>query len=150
MSSEPCRHHDIQVFDGLRCCLACGEAVFEQAPATRSQPHLQASGQYCYNRLNYELGQEIRLLVLHPGQDHELHVSAELQRDIIHANLTDRPVYEALSYTWASQDGDDSLSGCVTCRSTGDTIAVTKTCGAALRSLRLRGRKRVLWVRALI
>jgi hypothetical protein len=149
MSSKPCRHHDIQVFDGLRCCLACGEAVFNQAPSTRSQPHLQASGQYSYNRLNYELGQEIRLLVLHPEQDNELHVGAELQCDITHANLMDRPVYEALSYTWASQDGDDSLSGRIVCRSTGDTIAITKTCEAALRCLRLRGRKRILWVDAL-
>lgn len=65
MSERHCHHPDVREFDGLRCCLACGEAVFEtpiseslgdSAPLTRSP--------YRYTDLNYKLGQDIRLLVL--------------------------------------------------------------------------------------
>jgi hypothetical protein len=48
---------------------------------------------------------------------------------------------------WATQDGDASLSQAVYCR--GRTIAVTKHCEAALKSLRRQGRKRALWIDAI-
>ncbi|PVI06628.1 HET-domain-containing protein [Periconia macrospinosa] len=134
-----CRHNDIHVFDNLRCCLACGETVFSD-----STPDLNVAeaGPYQYAKLNYTLGQEIRLVILFPGQQSE-----DIFVDIVHVNLSDHPVYEAVSYSWATEDGDASLSQTIYCR--GRSILVTKHCEAALRCLRRKGRKRYLWVDAI-
>jgi hypothetical protein len=138
----PCRHHDIQKFDNIRCCLACGEAVFESTPNLTFSPQHEGSVFYKYAPLNYALGQEIRLAVVFPGLP-----SDDVSLDIVHVNLTDQPAYEAVSYSWATQSGDASLSQVVYCR--GRAIAVTKQCEAALKCLRRQGRKRALWVDAI-
>jgi hypothetical protein len=145
-SRNPCRHHDIHVFDGFRTCLACGEAVFDHLPGANPNSDQHEPGPYSYKQLNYSLGQEIRLLVLHPRRSQEQNAAQELDCDIIHVNLADKPVYEALSYTWASEDGDASLSASIRCLGTGCTVAITRSCEGALRQLRRRGQKRVLWV----
>lgn len=137
-----CRHRDIQTFDGFRCCLACGETVFESTPDLELNPQHAGPVAYKYSPLNYALGQEIRLVILYPGKPEE-----DIALDIVHANLSDNPAYEAISYAWATQDGDASLSQTVYCR--GRTIAVTKPCEAALKSLRRQGRNRYLWVDAI-
>jgi hypothetical protein len=67
--------------------------------------------------------------------------------DIIHVNLMDKPAYEAVSYTWATADGDVSLSKHITCR--GKKIAITTNCESVLRSLRLPSRNRKIWVDAI-
>jgi len=148
-AKRPCHHHDIRVFDGCRCCLACGEAVFDELPYASHEPHLQSSGRYNHSRLNYELGQEIRLLVLYPADHFKQAADHDLECDIFHVNLADKPVYEALSYTWATGNGDSTLSRTIVCRKTGCTIAITRNCEEALLCLRLYGRKRVLWVDAI-
>lgn len=137
-----CRHPDIQKFDGFRCCLSCGEAIFEDAEKPERGPDLATSTDYQYKRLNYELGQEIRLVVLYPGKELE-----EIACDIIHVNLLDKPMYEAISYTWATEDGDLSMSAKIQCRN--KDIAITRNCESVLRSLRLKGRNRKIWVDAI-
>ncbi|KAF2447520.1 HET-domain-containing protein [Karstenula rhodostoma CBS 690.94] len=138
----PCRHHDIQVFDGLRCCLACGETVFDIVKDAKPELPRSQNAPYEYAHLNYALGPEIRLCVLFPGR-----LSDQVVVDLVHVYIRDHPPYEALSYAWATQNGDDSLSQTVHCH--GGSITVTKTCEAALRRLRLPGRNRYLWVDAL-
>jgi hypothetical protein len=137
----PCRHHDIQIFDDFRCCLACGETVFESKPQLTTSPSHESSVFHEYAPLNYALGQEIRLLVVYPGGPSE-----DIILDIVHVNLTDTPAYEAVSYAWATQSGDASLSQAVYCK--GRRIPVTKQCEAALKCFRRRGRNRSLWVDA--
>jgi hypothetical protein len=145
-SKKPCRHHDIRIFDGLRSCLACGEVVFDHSADADVNSCHHETGRYPYKQLNYSLGQEIRLLVLHPCRSDQQDTSQDLEYDILHAYLVDKPVYEALSYTWASENGDSSLSASIRCLTTGCTIAITKSCESALRQLRLQRRKRVIWV----
>lgn len=139
-NERACRHNDVHVFDKIRCCLACGETVFDSTPDLDSAP--QHAEVYQYANLNYALGQEIRLVILLPGQP-----SDDISIEITHVNLTDNPVYEALSYSWATQDGDASLSQTVYCR--GRSMAITRNCEAALRCLRRKGRRRYLWVDAI-
>ncbi|OAG13094.1 HET-domain-containing protein [Paraphaeosphaeria sporulosa] len=137
----PCRHHDVQVFDGLRCCLACGETVFDIKPDPEQElPRLQ-NEPYRYDSLDYSLGQEIRLCVLFAGRTQD-----DVVVDLVHVDIRDQPPYEAISYAWATETGDDRLSQKVYCR--GGTISVTQTCEAALRRLRFSGRNRYLWVDA--
>jgi hypothetical protein len=138
----PCRHHDVQIFDGLRCCLACGEAVFDNTPEPIFSPSHGGSVPYEYAPLNYALGQEIRLVIIFPGTP-----SDDVHLDIVHINLRDDPAYEAVSYAWATQKGDASLSQTVYCR--GRIIAITKSCEAALKCFRRQGRNRTLWIDAI-
>jgi hypothetical protein len=137
-----CRHPDIQKFDEVRCCLSCGEAVFEYSEKLELDCVGSDTTTYTYRNLNYQLGQEIRLIVLDPGQDQE-----DLTCDIKHVNLLDEPAYEAVSYTWRDSQGDDSLCGRIFCR--GKLMWITANCQAALRCLRRTQRKRSLWVDAI-
>lgn len=134
-----CRHPDIQRFGEIRCCLSCGEAVFESTPEPPAT--LVPSLHYQYKPLRRGLGHEIRLIVLFAGD------SDDLSCDITTVNLADQPSYEAVSYTWANSNGDVSLTSSIQCR--GATVAITKNCEAALRRLRLQGRNRRLWVDAI-
>lgn len=126
-----CRHPDVRKFDGIRCCLACGEAVLE--PISPAPASATAGSQYCYRKLNYVLGQEIRLVELRAGQ-----LSDPVKCDIVHVNLEDKPVYDAVSYTWATENGDASLSKLIHV-SDGGSVKVTANCEAVLRQLRNRG-----------
>lgn len=140
-----CKHSDVRKFDGIRCCLACGEAVFDTphdaqaAQGTSSELQMQ----YQYAHLNTELGHEIRIVVLRPGQ-----LMDPVKCEIIHVNLMDDPHFEAVSYTWATEYGDDSKSGTVSILN-GATMAVTTNCEAVLRQLRSSKHERRLWVDAL-
>jgi hypothetical protein len=145
--SSTCRHPDIRKFDGIRSCLACGTTTFESRPAAAAS-RAESDGipgqrrTYEYTRLNYELGQEVRLLTIKPGTADEA-----IRCDIITVNLKDKPKYDALSYTWATEDGDSRLTGLVLCAD-GSTIQTTANCEAAIRRLRNFGVQRV-WIDAL-
>jgi hypothetical protein len=138
----PCRHPDIRKFDGIRCCLACGEAIFETPQLTPST-QVDTYAQYQYNGLSTNFGQEIRLVVLLPGERSE-----PIRCEIIHVDLEIHPQFEAVSYTWATEDGDDSKSKFVHLKNSG-TMPVTTNCEAALRQLRMLSQKRRLWVDAI-
>lgn len=146
MASRSCKHPDIRKFDGIRCCLACGEAVLETKFEGALRPQVgssSASKPYEYTDLNYQLGQEIRLCILLPGEPQD-----PLCCELVHVNLDDDPVYDAVSYTWANEDGDASLSSTIHCRGEG-FLPITVNCDAVLRQLRRFGSKRRLWIDAI-
>jgi hypothetical protein len=101
------------------------------------------SNVYHYRKLNYRLGLEIRLVELLPGNSGD-----DIRCDIIHVNLDDDPLYDAVSYTWATEAGDTALSGMARCIR-GGLIPITANCEAALRQLRQRGLRRRVWIDAL-
>lgn len=147
-SLPSCQHLDIRRFDGVRTCLSCGVAIFEtQASDSKIKPDpsqaTSAIWSYDYRKLNFELGQEIRLVVVQPGEIRE-----SIRCEIIHVNLEDDPEYAAVSYTWADEDGDDAKSRRIYCLN-GTSIPVTVNCEAALRRLRVPGLKRRLWIDAI-
>jgi len=135
----PCRHPDVRTFDDVRCCLSCGEKVTEQEQSIQNTSTLS---RYRYKRLDYELGQEIRLIELLPGDKYE-----KIACRILHVNLANAPAFEAVSYTWADLDGDTSLSCEIYC--SGKTIAVTKNCASVLRRIRRTQRARKVWLDAI-
>lgn len=138
-----CRHSDIQRFGDMRSCLSCGETIFDTKPEPTRLPLPYDSVQYRYRPFKYGLCEEIRLVLLHAGSYWD-----ELICDIVVVNLADRPVYEALSYTWADSSGDASLSSKLVCF--GHIIPITNNCDAALRRLRLQnGKRRRLWIDAI-
>ncbi|KAK5655801.1 hypothetical protein OQA88_5339 [Cercophora sp. LCS_1] len=99
---------------------------------------------FTYPPIDLVHGREVRLLLLKAGgRDDGLR--CELQT----ANLQCGPVFEAVSYTWASSDGDDSSCRSIQCGSAGQHISITRSCEAALRNLRYPDKDRVLWVDAI-
>ncbi|KAE8447185.1 hypothetical protein EG329_011016 [Mollisiaceae sp. DMI_Dod_QoI] len=84
----------------------------------------------------------IRLLVLHPGE-----FTSPIQISLAEVRLEKDPAYKALSYTWATEDGDNKRSSQVRCENA--RIWVTKNCELALRYLRREESNRVLWVDAI-
>jgi hypothetical protein len=143
---QPCAHSDVRDFDDVRCCLSCGETVYlsdiPQVPISHDptlpilpKPRLS----YSYSDIQVDNGLEIRLVFLRPGDRADpLHCS------IHKVSLHDNPQYEAVSYTWATEDGDDTKSARVHCD--GAAISITKNCEAVLRRLRFPSMIRVLWV----
>lgn len=76
-------------------------------------------------------------------------MDSPIQTYLAEYRLQENPWYEAVSYTWATEEGDCSLSSQIKC---GDArLWVTKNCELALRYLRLRepSSARVLWVDAI-
>ncbi|PVI01611.1 hypothetical protein DM02DRAFT_613548 [Periconia macrospinosa] len=146
--SEPtgCRHPDIRKFDDLRCCVSCGFTLplpiaTPKTAAPENDTNHNNLSECHYRPLNYELGQEIRLINLRPGN-----YSEPIVCEIVRANLLDSPKYEALSYTWADENGDDALSSHIICAMCGSLIDITANCDAALRRLRHQTATRTIWV----
>jgi hypothetical protein len=139
-----CRHPDIRVFDGLRCCLACGEAIFEnrQPRLEPAQPSSEILADYKHDPLHIGLGQEIRLVVLLPGPSPD-----PIRCEIVHV-LLGGTEFDAVSYTWATETGDDSKSEVIQIGH-GHSMHVTVNCEYALRQLRDQHTVRRLWIDAI-
>jgi len=143
MSERPCKHPDIREFDGLSCCLACGETVLDDSVLVPTNQIVDTEDHYRYASLNYNRGLEIRLIELLPGE-----TADPIRCEIIHVNLEDTPDYDAVSYTWATESGDDSLCKTIQVLS-GGSMLITANCDVALRQLRRRGLRRRLWIDAI-
>jgi hypothetical protein len=148
MATIPCAHVDVRFNDELVCCLSCGEIVDSSHAPTQIVISLPSTAietprtdaRYVYNDLQLATRLEIRIVSLLPGS-----WAKPIQCLITVEDLYEIPEpYEAVSYTWATEDGDDSRTGKVYCDNT--VISVTKNCEAVLRRLRqFRGSRR-LWV----
>lgn len=106
--------------------------------------HTDTKRPYKYRRLNGV--DEVRLLIISPG----------LFEDALHGEITtaklsklDRPAYDALSYTWADETGDDERSSEFLCDDDHSVIRITKNCEAAIRRLRLETETRWFWIDAI-
>jgi len=128
----------------MRWCLSCGEAVSEyDASSLTAYVHTsEATAPYKYKKLDYKLGREIRVVLLLPGNAEDA-----LWCEIMHVDLDHNPAYDAVSYTWANEGGDASLTKAMFCIH-GGSVPITTNCDAVLRHLRQLG-KRELWVDAI-
>jgi hypothetical protein len=82
---------------------------------------------------------EIRVLTLNESSDYNSPVECTLQ----HANLADTPKYTALSYVW----GDATVTEKILVN--GGPFFATANLVSALRHIRKRDRKIILWVDAI-
>lgn len=131
MAPSTYRHQDVREFDDIRSCLACGKTWFPSQ--STQQPSSVASPPYSYSDLRcLETGQTIRLVVIEPGEE-----SDPLRCTLDHSDLR-RANYHAVSYTWATEDADDTKSHAIYVD--GELLYVTENCAAALHRLRRLGR----------
>lgn len=88
---------------------------------------------------------ELRLICIEaaPSPDYPLHLSLEVY------DLDNCPEYEAVSYTWAGEDGDSSLSKPIYVGPFWDSLVQTKNCWEMLRFVRPWRGIRMLWVDAI-
>jgi hypothetical protein len=148
MASKPCAHRDVQEFDNLRCCMSCGETLhLWQLPHNSKHKSITKSHDlthglaHTYSDIRLSTDQAIRLIVL---------LSGKFADPICCTIATVDPYkerYDALSYTWATEDGDYSKTGRIHCAD--GVIPVTENCEAALRRLRSSSAPRQLWVDAI-
>ncbi|USP82760.1 heterokaryon incompatibility protein [Curvularia clavata] len=119
-----------------------------QRPKTTSSPSSRSYHGFRYRPLSHVDGEDFRILCLYPGELHD-----SIRCDLLHSSLDADIEYEALSYSWATEDGDDSLSQSILCAYVGDEqvseMLVTSNCASALRRLRLQSQERFLWVDAI-
>ncbi|KAK1719172.1 heterokaryon incompatibility protein-domain-containing protein, partial [Colletotrichum lupini] len=137
---ESCRRPDVKFNEGLGvpACSSCGcIAALEGIPATDSSMRVAAPYEPLFAR-------KIRLLKLLKGNYNDP-IRVELQV----ADLTIKPEYEALSYTWADEKKDSSRCEKIYIGERWDILLVTENCFNALRRLRFSYRSRRLWVDAI-
>ncbi|KUJ21868.1 HET-domain-containing protein [Mollisia scopiformis] len=94
---------------------------------------------YKFSPLEYP--DSIRLITLYAGEG-----SSPLRTSLREVRSLESAEYEALSYTWASEDGDASLSASIICDDF--RMKVTKNCATALSWLRHPKSDRTLWIDA--
>ncbi len=96
---------------------------------------------YRYEKL--EEPDYIRVLTLLPSPSS----SSAIHIYLSSVKLSQELQYDAVSYTWATSDGDASLSSPIYCN--GHQISVTKNCVSFLEKLRRQDVERTLWVDAI-
>jgi hypothetical protein len=97
---------------------------------------------YRYQSLGVE--SKIRLLDIYPGSFND-----PVRGQIVTADLSSTPAYDALSYTWADETGDAKRSREIRCVDDGSVIRITTNCEAAIQRLRLPSAKRRVWIDAI-
>jgi hypothetical protein len=123
---------------GLKKFLALGCAL----PWSWSDWQVRLTAMEAYKFAPLQHPDSIRLLTLHSGV-----TSAPIQISLSEVWSGDDPQYEALSYTWATENGDITRSPIVECD--GEHIKVTNNCTDALRRLRYKDIGCMLWVDAI-
>ncbi|KAK4452024.1 heterokaryon incompatibility protein-domain-containing protein, partial [Podospora aff. communis PSN243] len=164
-----CRHVDWYTFPdaGINSCWECGltfqtagftppEIVYSAQPqpensSLQDEETLQAirrPSTHYFPPLNPNRQGEIRVLDLKPGEQND-----RLRCHLKTVNLAFGVVYEAVSYTWADNSGNDDLCSTIYALGTqdrpGGDIAITRNCEAMLRRLRHPHKTRRLWVDAI-
>ncbi|RFU26826.1 hypothetical protein B7463_g9508, partial [Scytalidium lignicola] len=89
----------------------------------------------------------IRLVFLHPDDSYK----SPLRINFYDTSLDADVQYLAVSYTWATEKGDCSLSRSVECGSSDQYIKITQNCDAGLRRIRAQSGSQgnILWVDAI-
>lgn len=151
MESDFCAHKDVREIDNLKCCMSCGETLFIWTqPGTSSQlkdslPSKEDDASHglshTYRDLRLSTGHAIRIVLLLPGDFHDPIFCMIAIVDL------DKAQYAAVSYTWATEDGDAMKTGRI--HLPDGIIPVTENCEATLRQLRLPSAPRPLWIDAI-
>jgi hypothetical protein len=151
MQRTPCAHNDIRLFDNTLYCLSCGarrhllsKHTTPPGGAIVRDPELGPQP-YEYTSLRRDQN-DFRLVVLLAGAR-----SDPICCRIITADLDAPPEYIAISYTWATEDGDASMSREIFVEVPSDrrTIRVTSNCEATLRQMRGVNSERTIWMDSL-
>lgn len=110
-------------------------------PSNSTQSTSPRKSYYQYNPFPGDSRYFIRILTIHPGAFDD---DIKLSLDVKFFDPDSPPVYEALSYTWGSEENQKSVG-----IGQDSTIPVRENLVVALRHLRYEGRPRLMWIDAL-
>jgi hypothetical protein len=136
MESEVCSHKYLEELEIGLCCLSCGALrnFVSKASDTTSTSNTESDEEYQYMPLRPD---EIRLVVLLPDSEDHL-ISCRILTVQLQAAAAYE--YEAVSYTWATEDGDasktKSINICIEESQETKSMRVTTNCEIALQQLR--------------
>jgi hypothetical protein len=136
MESEVCSHKYLEELEIGLCCLSCGAVrnFVSETPDTSAASTTLSDEEYKYTPLRPD---QIRLIVLHPGAELD---PISCQIITIQLQSADPYRYEAVSYTWATEDGDARKAKNIQVYDEKGNerkyIKVTTNCENALRQLR--------------
>jgi hypothetical protein len=136
MESKVCSHKYLEELEIGLCCLSCGTLrnFVSETPDTSAASNTQPGEEYQYSPLRPD---QIRLIVLHPGAESDP-ISCQIITIQLQSGYSYR--YEAVSYTWATEDGDArKVKSIQVYDERGNErkyIKVTTNCENALRQLR--------------
>ena len=152
MPPETCNHNDARICDNIIVCSSCGvvRCLIDRAPVVSQCGQVlhppEISTIYQYRGLSRDRD-EIRLVVILPGEgNHPVYCH------IITAELDSIPQYVAVSYTWATEDGDCSKSREIYVKIESTVgqftrrVQVTANCENTLRQLRDKCLERIVWI----
>lgn len=125
---------ELYVAGDLSVCLDCRSIT---PSATSLLGHITA-----FPYLTMQQESELRLLLIWPRREDE----DEVHGTLVHCHVNDHLEYEAISYTWADEHGDASRSRTIFLNDL--PLAVTSSCEAALKRIRLMSAPRVIWMDA--
>jgi hypothetical protein len=136
MESNTCPHKYLEELEIGLCCLSCGALrnFIPETPDTPTTSSINSNKEYEYPLLNPDLN-EIRLIELLPGEELEP-ISCRITA--VELGSID---FSAVSYTWATEDGDASKTKSIQVYTNEEWkekryIKVTANCENALRQLR--------------
>ncbi|KAK0736613.1 heterokaryon incompatibility protein-domain-containing protein [Apiosordaria backusii] len=91
----------------------------------------------------------VRLLTIFPAEDY----MAPLKGEIRNVDLRTNPRYDALSYTWADEDGETAKTSRIALmfnpkKGTYRQLGIGHNCELAMRRLRRKHKKRTVWIDA--
>ncbi|KAF4775393.1 heterokaryon incompatibility protein [Colletotrichum scovillei] len=137
-----CRRLDVFTSGDISSCLSCGSIQLDLD--TPSPPETHDEDENAIDTAVYEplkSQTDIRLLTLEPGE-----FADPIRCTLALSSTASMIDYDAISYTWASEDGAMAWTQPITLD--GRAFLVTANCETALRRVRSRGAQRVVWIDA--
>ncbi|KAK1638729.1 heterokaryon incompatibility protein-domain-containing protein [Colletotrichum phormii] len=134
-----CRRLDVFTSSGISSCLSCGSVQLDLEPTTPETHDGNTTDTAVYKPLESQT--DIRLLTLGPGD-----FADPIRCTLALSSTSSMTDYDAISYTWASEDGAMAWTQRITLD--GRAFPVTANCETALRRVRSRGAQRVVWIDA--
>ncbi|KXH27257.1 heterokaryon incompatibility protein [Colletotrichum nymphaeae SA-01] len=137
-----CRRLDVFTSGGISSCLSCGSIQLDLDTPSPPETHDEDENTIdtaVYKPLKSQT--DIRLLTLEPGE-----FADPIRCTLALSSTASMIDYDAISYTWASEDGAMAWTQPITLD--GRAFLVTANCETALRRVRSRGAQRVVWIDA--
>ncbi|KAK1854881.1 heterokaryon incompatibility protein [Colletotrichum chrysophilum] len=132
-----CRKLDFSDSGGLLSCLSCGSVQL----CNNVNGKNSAAAEYgsIYQPLKNRT--DMRLLTLEPGEFNDT-----IRCSLSQSTTSSMTEYDAISYTWGGEDNVMERRGRILLD--GRDFPVTPNCEAALKRIRSRGAKRIIWIDA--
>ncbi|VBB81560.1 Putative protein of unknown function [Podospora comata] len=133
----------VQVWGGMKL----RERPVVEKGGVKKEEELEETKRYTFEMLGTPTS--VRLLTIFPEEDY----MAPLRGEIRSVDLRTNPTYDALSYTWADEEGETAKTSHISLvfsakRGIYRQLGIGHNCELAMRRLRRKGKSRTVWIDA--